>query len=631
MNLRKFVPTSAALLLLASHASAQTQPADRNSISGSDSLAELMKVFMEDLVGRAPEGIFRYRSLGSMVGQRQMEGDAVSTDPSCGWGSVGDNPGCQEIAPMTMQMTSSICDEEEAAGQAESLLVAWDGMSFLANNATHQQDSVTTCPAAVDPTPNPQFTFQDRGTGHLVRAGTLPSSGYVLGAGLGTGAWKDALRLVLTGCKGTDGTCSTSVPRSARCGGAARAELLGDWSNLLDGQLCTSAPCTGVKHIYRHDDDSGLSRNLLAAIGVADGGLVSRTTVLNGGGFPAKVGAIPETFPYCDGGMDEQYKASTNGSDPVRVVCDANADLCGANGRSGVVQAIRSPHVPEAFPTQQCGRNTFARVPWTISESGICPDGSVPAGGACNLPYRLVNGQRDFNCINEKNSRPASVPSTVDGRVYNHVQRNSAGQVTLIRAGYPLVASYRQDMVKIDAGFGAVSGKTYAATDTVCQHGDASTLISCWVSKETCSLGLTDRGGAGVAAYASAHEPLVVDGQLPSDGAIQGKTYPLANDVYIAALGGFEDINDECELRGHRDLSGADDFCYGEYELAIATYVMSGGVGNVLRASGQVPVPADYPNRCVGSVGSAGCGAPTVQPLTACLPVRPDDRGPPPF
>ena len=100
--------------------------------------------------------------------------------------------------------------------------------------------------------------------------------------------------------------------------------------------------------------------------------------------------------------------------------------------------------------------------------------------------------------------------------------------------------------------------------------------------------------------------------------------------VFLAALGGFENLNSDCEARGHRALPGANDFCYAEYEIAIAAYTMGPPVQSLFLSLGYVPV-TDPAIRCIGAQGSASCGAPTVQPLEACLPPRPDDRGPPPI
>lgn len=626
MGRQPFFALGVVICLMSAKSAAQTQPVDRNSLVGSDTMNHMIDTLLPNIQPQAPEGLLRYQGLGSLVGQRQMEGDLASGDPSCGWASTGDNPGCQEIAPMTSLMTSDICDDAEAAGEAESLLMAKDGLLLLTSNAARQQYSTGSCLGSVSSTPNPNGVFVDDGTGHLKEGGNVPgSSGYVLGSGFSASdAWKDAARLLFTGCAGGDGSCTTSVNRTARCGSSVRRALVSDWGNVLAGESCDLDRCEGVSHIYRRDDNSSVAREFLDRLGVDANELASRSTVLNGGGFPAQIGATPEDFPFCDGGMDEQYNASSNGSDPVRVPCEADADLCGADGQTGLVQAVRSPE-GLGYPRQQCGRSLFARVPWTISGRAVCPDGTVPSGGLCNLPYRLVGGERDFDCINSENSRPLTLPG-VDGRVYNAVERDADGNVRFLGNGYPVLASYRQDMVEIDAGFGAIAGKTYSASDVVCQEADATRLIACLVTKDACSLGLTSRGGAAVGPHVAGNEPLVLGGSLPNAEEILNDEYPLASEMYLAAIGGFEDLNEDCEDRGHRNLSGADDYCFAQYEVAIASYVMSPPVQSGVSQLGYVPIPMDYPNRCVGAMSSAGCGAPTSQPLSACEPIRPSDR-----
>jgi hypothetical protein len=518
---------------------------------------------------------------------------------------------------MVGQMTSDICDDAEAANKAESLLVAKDAIMFLANNAVHRQYSAGTCDTA-DTTP-----------AALRSSGSL-AGGYQLGAGFPGAEWKDTIRLVLTGCTASDGDCTQNVPRTVRCNSEARRDLLANWGRLLEGQTCPTGTCSDVKHLFRRDDMAGTSLELLRLIGVSANGLVARSSVLNGGGFPANIGAVPENFPFCDGGMDENFNASTNGSDPVRVTCDASADVCDADGKSGVVQAVRSPEgIANAFPTQQCGVGRFDLVPWAITGRAVCPDGAAPQGGLCNLPYRpLAGGGKDYNCVNRANSRPATLPS-VDGRVYNSVVRTANGTVLFVGSGRALEATFRQDMVNIDNGFSVVNGKDYVAADKVCQQVDATGQIGCLTARNSCSGGFTTRASSVHPAFGSLQEPITLNGVVPDYANVLAGAYPLSVGIYLAAIGGFEDLNADCEARGHRALPGANDFCYAQFEVAAAAYAMPENVTTGFSAVGLIPVPQDYPGRCVGAHAAAGCGAPTVQSLAACKPNRPLDRNVP--
>lgn len=611
-------------LLLANSASAQTVPEDPTSLVGSDSLNSLLDALLPGVLERAPEGVRIYDGLGSKVGQRQMEGRVLSGDPACGFEGSGDNPGCQEIAPMGSLMSSQICDDAEAAGEAESLLVGFDAMVLLTDSAAHQQMSVGQCSAEVSPSPNAGGSFVDNGTGHLRTSGSLPVTGYVLGENFAAGdEWMDAVRLLYTGCEHDDGAC-TERPRSERCDSEVRRELLGSWNLLFDGEDCGTGACSQLRHALRPDDSSGLASALLERIGIDASGMVARQTALNGGGFPAQVGDVPESFPYCDGGMEEQYAPSVNGSDPIRVDCETDADLCGADGTSGIVQVVRSVG-RLSYPTQQCGRNRFARVAWSNTTQSVCPDGSVPVAGRCNLPFREVGGVRDFNCINLHNSRPATL-GTIDGRVYNSVQRDSAGNVHFIGNALPVFASHRQNMVNVDTGFAALNGKSYAVTDAVCQAPDATRAIGCVIAQGSCNIGLAGRGAAASGPNSLAQEPLFVGTATPSNENVLSGDYPLTRGLYIGAIGGFETINEDCEERGHADIPGASDYCFAQYEVAIAAHTMPPPLRGAIGALGYVAITADFPGRCVGAQQSAGCGAPTEQPLEACLPTRPADR-----
>ena len=150
----------------------------------------------------------------------------------------------------------------------------------------------------------------------------------------------------------------------------------------------------------------------------------------------------------------------------------------------------------------------------------------------------------------------------------------------------------------------------------------------CLIANGSCNFGLAGRGSAIAGAASLAQEPVVLNDELPTNEAVLDDSYPLTRGLYVGAIGGFADINADCEARGHAELAGASDFCFAEYEVAIAAYTMPPPLQGAVAAMGYVPVAADSDGRCVGAQQSAGCGAPSVQPLDACLPTRPEDREP---
>ena len=100
----------------------------------------------------------------------------------------------------------------------------------------------------------------------------------------------------------------------------------------------------------------------------------------------------------------------------------------------------------------------------------------------------------------------------------------------------------------------------------------------------------------------------------PSDAAFAGN-YPFQESLYIAAIGGFENLWVDCKARG-----GSNAYCTDQYRIAQEFYDMGPIATNACRIAGFVPLPTPV---CIGAQESAGCGAPTVQPLEACLPETP--------
>src|SRR5688500_13347433 len=211
---------------IATQADGQTG-ATQNFLVGSDTLDAVMESLLDSL---PLTQITSYRGLGSTAGERYLEGSPSGTDPSCtpadASGAPEGNPGCEEIAPMSRPMDSSICDDEVSSGtnqSAEMLAVCVDALVVLTDNKAHRQyaDSAASCPAGTGADPslplsdnplvansvnNPTYAA----TGSLRNAGTI--GGYTITD------WRDVLRIIYAGCLNNQGTCA-SVARLTRCSG----------------------------------------------------------------------------------------------------------------------------------------------------------------------------------------------------------------------------------------------------------------------------------------------------------------------------------------------------------------------------------------------------------------------------
>lgn len=653
------------------------------ALEGSDTFNALMDNLLIDLALVDGNGIESYNGIGSSGGERQMMGNPSASEPACTDTDGGENVGCQEVAPMSREMGTAVCGagNSESAMQAEGIAVCKDGVAVITDNATLGMygDDAAAC-AAYAALPNTSNTgsppsFPDRGVGNLADSGTLPVSGYVLGAGLGAGnEWRDVLRIVYTGCLQGDGDCvtangtgntSSGVPsrvRTQRCNSNVRKELLGAWRNLVEGVPCGSDLCevdlsdgmtampghraddgvddTGLKHAFRRDDASGTTTAFLEFLGVrtnvAGRAKVTATALESSGTGGCSQGLspaaaklitpIPEQFAYCDGGQLENVFPDCHndtivpiGGDPVRKNCADGDDLCGPDGKAAVVQAIKSSRGNNQFPTHQCSRGQFAKKNFLASPHNVCPDGSKPSAGQCKLPFfSVTGGGQNFDCLNPFNSRPSTVAGTTDGRAYNFVMRTTAGVVDQPNGNTVEVASWRQNMASmVLSGTQNIFGKAYAAADYQCTEPDATRNISCIISKSTCSIGFAGREAAYTTAnnYHVAHEPLLVKDLGPTNQDTLSGAYPLARNLWFNAIGGMEQISAQCLARG--DTA---DFCAEEKRIA-DEFWGAGLSGNIVEGLceevGFVPLPrADV--FCKGP--TATCGAPVSQAMTDCVP-----------
>jgi hypothetical protein len=452
------------------------------------------------------------------------------------------------------------------------------------------------------------------------------------------GDWRDVLRLIYTGCRNDQGTCA-SVDRLERCGAATnpvRAEIIDNWQLMVESGAvpgdaavdCNgTAPnaCTGLRKAYRRDDVSGHSVVFLEILGVAFNassnleGRARWTPAL--GQPPTAPQPIPSTHSFCDGGMHEGFALHqdlTTRGDPISKPCRPEDDICGPNGQMGVVRAIRSSQ-PGGFPPVQCTRGRFALKQFLNTALPLCPDGSRPTAGQCKLPYYAVDrngdgdntdpGDRDFNCLNDVNSRPGTVPISTDGRSYNFVWRDSDGNVQFVTAGLlPDTASWRENQGVLDVSLPVPGGPF----PQVCANDDTTLQLGCIVANTVCTMAFGGREIANQGPFDALGEPFLVNGAEINDANIGNGVYPFTRDMYVSALGGFENVTVDCQARG-----GSAGYCADQLSIARTLYEMGPLAQEACSFGGFVPI---FDPICVGTQSAAGCGAPTLQPKEACFP-----------
>lgn len=653
----------------------------QHALVGSDTLQKVMDNLITSMTGSgllSGTGYFLYRGIGSSAGERFLMGGVTNQagEPECfptdANGGVEGNPGCEEIAPMSRQMGNAICDDDHdnTAGAggwtgvnttAEGMAVCKDGIVLVTDNVSLGQYGNDPAGAAPNcgtytgtPTDNTGNAFPNRGVGNLNDTGSIaltsPPSTYTIGAGYAAeNKWKDVVRLVYTGCDNASGTCAGANNRVARCGSELRTKLLADWHNIIQGSDC-GAPgnnCpNGLRLALRRDDASGTTGAFLEIIGIANststsssGNLKSRATIVSGI-LGDTITAMPSNGSFCDGGHQEGWYptnvvsgvAKFDLGDPIRKNCAPEDDLCAYDGKMPVVRSIRSTFTPvsadptSGFPKYQCTLGAFSRKPYIDAPAlPVCPDGTRPNLSGCKFPYYDNAGVKEFDCMNQKDSLPLTAPAGTDGRSYNIVMHQSDGTVRMQNAAtgseaLPHVASWRLNMVAMTDAFPlGIFGGAYAAGDFKCRETDATRNIGCLVGQTTCSIGYAGREAANSTAnnFDDFNEPLKLFDATPNDTSIDNGGYGFARSLYINAIHGFENLTEDCLGRG-----GSAAHCLDQKRIADEFYATTptSRTGLICQGAGYIPKAQ---MECVGAFGEAGCGAPTTQAKTECLPDDP--------
>jgi hypothetical protein len=533
---------------------------------------------------------------------------------------------------------------------------------------------------------------------HLDFAPGTPEAplGYTLGAN-GTG-WRDVVRLIYTGCNNgytADALTTPACPTGAGSYASARLErcspttnpvrewLISNWSAIVQNPVdCNGAAgntcAAGLRQAYRRGDYSGTTAVFLELLGLSTT-IPAQRSILVGGVLQQVINPINANHPFCDGGDLEGFLPSDDVStvpgqqvggtrgDPLTRPCkdtttavDSVApiapnrgedDLCGANGQMGVVRAIRTPPTDEThpdllaavYPPVQCTRGAFGFRPWMNTSLPVCPDGTRPSAGECQLPFYRVDrngdgdntdpGDRDYNCLNDANSRPSGVSVATDGRVYNSVWRTRDGVVRFVSStafAVPVAAQWRQNMAVLDLQVPVPGGAfptdhSAYPTGTVCQEADATRQIGCLVANTTCTVGVASVAAAsheGNAPWDDEQEPFALwdwtpDGSelsavYPADEGYFVPDYPLGRELFVNAIGGFSSITADCLARGGSAAYCADQVLIAETFYDPAQYANGGLVKTALEGSGYLALRAprcDSPrDRTVSTFAPEGCG-----------------------
>jgi hypothetical protein len=143
--------------------------------------------------------------------------------------------------------------------------------------------------------------------------------------------------------------------------------------------------------------------------------------------------ACPAGFTCSPAGLctlSEGGRADFADSDPIRIPCTANDEVCDVSGALGLVLPIVLPTDPQ-FPVTDtyplpdcspgaCALELLATPAQVVLQNLVCPDGRLPLLGRCFMPYlRNPDGSQTFQCRSTKRNHCFGLTSMDDGRTYN--------------------------------------------------------------------------------------------------------------------------------------------------------------------------------------------------------------------
>ncbi len=464
------------------------------TLRGSDTLEVMTKRIIStcslDLSG------ITYGGGGSTVGETNMK-NALATPQLTPY---------QQVAPMSRffgaTSTSAGCLNTSVQGTAEGLEIASDGIAIVTSTAASTQcqgtlatgglAKNTTITVQNPPGADTSYTFTD---------------------------WKDVLRILYAGRDQAHPNYldPDGFPYGpADCNSNVRKSLQKSWSKLFQAG-CGATPCTQLKHVWRRGDLSGTTDTVIGLTGLPG---ITKTTA-----------GVVLTTPFCNGRDYEDL-------DPIRIACDANDDVCGADGKMGLVQTVFVPDLPTdvAYPTKACDPGVYDWVPAAGVTLDTCPGGGVNAFTLCLMPaFNDPTQAKLFNhsCVKrEANDAPFFTPNTTNTLVFNQYLRKPNGSLV-------------KDIVNHE-----ISGAFYRMRSrnlTGCRQDTVDGQVGCLAAQYGCSIGFASQAALQVAGTAG----LVVNSVTATPATVLGRTYPLARGLYFNTLKGFENvsnIDDELNL-----------------------------------------------------------------------------------
>jgi len=552
--------------------------ATNNKLQGSDTL----KDFTRKVITSCPAaGALNYIGGGSGT----AEGGMVA--------------GSQEIGPMSRFLAAGACKGATPA-QAQGHTVAFDGIG-ISSDADNTQCASGALAASggfdvTDTTGAPVVNCPgcDAGTNHYTLKGT---------SGAAADAWKDVLRLIYAGMEHNGG----SNIANQHCGSDARRILANTYGLLFQGG-CTTGECTQLAHAFRRDDLSGTTDTVITLLGL-----------------PA-IG----TIPFCNG--DEQ-----SDKDPIRRACTADDDVCGKDGKLGLVLPVFAPPDVDTttinlYTTAACSpTNKLKILPCqkTVDSGGVahfqCAD--RPDGDGFNIAGGNLTPVTDAGapCICDTDPTKCkslfTKPSTTDHRVFNLYARLPNGNLVAnappVDPDDPNQAKRTFQVTHAYWRLRSTSVNNAKAAATLCTQTSDTRNIGCMSANGKCSIGYAGResvdlSAQGVTGGVPGSKALQVNALLPSDANVLSLTYPLSRKLFLNSIVGFGNVQDPLE----KGLASTAAGCYGDLPTVEAAAKQFGFVA--LPSSTTVEECVDFdettcnsiaPNSCKFSTASADCGS----------------------
>jgi hypothetical protein len=565
----------------------------------------------------------------------------------------------QQVSPMTRALQyNEFCGATSpgSPGLAESLLIALDGVTVVANATNSCSSAVAAGFGATTP-----FPVTNDGTPTGGPPSTCPgcdgSNNYTFADSL------DALRVLYFGLM-HDGTYDCASP--------VRRSLVRNWHNVFasDCSAGDSVCSGGLTHAWRRSDLDGETDTFVSILNPPGRGIGSQVNVpLNPTG---------RINPFCnssDANVNPPQPSFAGASDlqdldPIRAPCVAGHDgVCepyqnfnptGARfaGDLGLVLPIVIPEegtngllASDLYPTAACTIDCTLVAPTKSSRipAGYkCPGGSMPTGGLCFMPYTGSSTNPDPRCVTAATTKCVDIVPRADGRQYNMAVVVASGQIpAAFRSTNPWqFAVDASGRILSTGAMYRIHSTTAAATNVPnpnvpgsgsCRWPDATSQIGCLVDSDPCSVGYSGRGAAqsfppqddriywpwptplkalaikGTPPFTPGSDPdLAITNLLQPPGTLP--LYPFAHRLYFTTIYGFENLHG-----GESELAR----CFATNSLVAPAVVGFGSFG-------MVPIPGgvqclDYPEMAPTTTPSPATQGPGNVALGGCLGITSGD------